>query len=222
MPAAFAVTDPTAAELAEIEQRKAEIRAENERKDRESDEAWRKQHEAQLAQTQKGRDPINKLEKDTMLTALERRAQERQANAQSNGSPATTARRVCPKCGREITAVRNRCYFCDPGAKPGPRPQASAPAVTPRPVVSGGKCPKCGGLLKGPGGKRCFKCRPNFNPKGKSGAVPTPAPAPVRPSETPSFVREIEALQAVAVALEGLSPEAIQWVLAPFVRQYTT
>ena len=188
---AFALGEPTAAEIAEIEQHKAQIRAEQDQAAAEADARWHRQREREAANTFKGRDSILKLNRDARMLALEARAAAREKEKTADSSPQPA--RICPKCGHQITSIRNRCYACDPGTRPGPKPKPSAPV--PAPV-----------------------------------SQPRPRPAPLQPASQPAPVRaddimasiasEAAAVAKVAAALEGLDPESVQWVLAPFIRRY--
>lgn len=122
-------------------------------------------------------------------------------------------------------------------------------ALTDRPGLNGHAktCADCRNPVTSKNG-RCYRCKPSGNgqnrkpPSGdarernrerdrlrqirrtaeKRAAAQSGKPTPSRaPAPYGELERQLTAIQAVAAAIDGLSPEATAWVLAPFVRQFS-
>jgi hypothetical protein len=141
----------------------------------------------------------------------------------TNGHTSTNSNtRTCPTCNRALAGKGTRCRECHPYGVPtteaeriakrrerdrlrGQRRTAEARAAREAARQSGGAT--------------------TTTPKRKPAPTTTvvQSPAPPRPALTPTFGdlgRQLTAINAVAAAIEGLPPDAIAWVLAPFIAEY--
>jgi hypothetical protein len=226
------IDEPSAEELAAIERRRAEVRAEGEARDREAKERyWANRHEFQgnHKQWRPADHPIDDPRDRALAERLERaRLEKERAESQALGTkgdwtrPGVDLRRASEHLEPEgdVGNEETRKSLVKRFMERRPSPPAGAPGVAAPPPAganghspeSSGTCPDCGK----PFGKyrRCFAC----HPKARKGESPAPAPpgsdlavarrtpaAPPRPeAEVPEVLDGPEAVLAELEAMRSV------------------